>query len=341
MTRLSVLLSAYACTPGAGSESGKGWNVALAVAEHHDVWVLTRSSNRAAIEAALAAAPVANLRFAYFDLPRWSRWWKRGGRGISTYYYLWQLGSRAAARRLHGEVGFDLAHHVTFARYWAPSGVASLGVPFVWGPVGGGESAPAAFRSRLGARGRALEWLRDAARWAGEHDPLVRGTARKSRVALGTTEASAARMRAIGAREVQARPAVALALEEIERLQRPRGGPERRRPLRQRRPDARMEGVRPGARGVRGGGPPRRGVLAGGRRARVARAWRRWPTRGASATASASWERCRGTGRWTSSRTRRRSCIPACTIPAASCASKRWPRGRRSCAWTWAAQGRW
>jgi glycosyltransferase involved in cell wall biosynthesis len=219
--RRSVLLSAYACRPGAGSEPAIGWNVALEVAKHHDVWVLTRASHRSAIEATLATAPVAHLRFVYYDLPTWARWWKRGGRGVTAYAYLWQLGIQGVARRLQQEVGFDVAHHVTFARYWAPSGVASLGIPFVWGPVGGGESAQTAFRSRSGARGRGFEGLRDVARWAGERDPLVRRTAQQSRVALATTDATAARMRALGAHDVRTRPAVALSLEELERQQRP------------------------------------------------------------------------------------------------------------------------
>ena len=95
--------------------------MARAVANHHDVWVLTRANNRAAIEAELARDPVPNLHFVYFDLPRWTRWWKRGQRGVHLYYYLWQVGAFYVARRIHRKIKIDLVHHVTFVSYWKPS----------------------------------------------------------------------------------------------------------------------------------------------------------------------------------------------------------------------------
>ena len=55
--RLRVLLSAYACEPGKGSEPGVGWNWVKQLARHEDVWVLTRSNNRGAIEQALRSEP--------------------------------------------------------------------------------------------------------------------------------------------------------------------------------------------------------------------------------------------------------------------------------------------
>ena len=39
--RLRVLLSAYACEPGKGSEAGNGWNWARELSRYEDVWVLT------------------------------------------------------------------------------------------------------------------------------------------------------------------------------------------------------------------------------------------------------------------------------------------------------------
>ncbi|HLE82176.1 MAG TPA: glycosyltransferase family 1 protein, partial [Dehalococcoidia bacterium] len=46
MKRWKVLISAYACEPGKGSEPNVGWNVAREMARQHDVWVLTRANNR-------------------------------------------------------------------------------------------------------------------------------------------------------------------------------------------------------------------------------------------------------------------------------------------------------
>ena len=33
-----------------------------------------------------------NIRFLYYDLPFWMRFWKKGNRGAMLYYVLWQYG---------------------------------------------------------------------------------------------------------------------------------------------------------------------------------------------------------------------------------------------------------
>ena len=161
--------------------------------------------------------PVPGLRFVYFDLPKWLRFWKRGNRGVHLYYYLWQLGARSVARGIHETVRFDLVHHVTFARYWTPS-FLSAELPFVWGPVGGGESAPKQFWTDFGMAGCLTEAVRELARWLGEHDPFVRRTARDSTIAFAATEATAVRLRSIGARRVEVISQLGLSQSEIDRL---------------------------------------------------------------------------------------------------------------------------
>lgn len=218
MRRLNVLLSAFACAPANGSELGVGWNTARELANHHQVWVLTQGIHRRAIEAELARNPVPNLHFEYYDLPHWASWWHRGRLSKQPYYYLWQFGAYRVARRLHREVGIDVAHHVTFVVYWKPSLMALLPVPFIWGPVGGGESAPRAFRADFTLRGMVYEAARDLARWVGERDPFVRLTARRSAVALATTEDTAVRFRGLGARQIRVFSQVGLNQEEMDHL---------------------------------------------------------------------------------------------------------------------------
>jgi len=215
---LKVVISAYACEPDKGSEPGVGWNVAREMAKQHDVWVLTRANNRPAIEAELARNPVPSLRFAYYDLPGWARWWKRGGRGVQLYYYLWQLGVYRVAQRLHQEVGFDLGHHVTFGKYWSPSLIFLLDVPFVWGSVGGGEDIPVVFRKKLTLTQWWFESKRDIARWLGEHDPLVRSTARHSAIALATTAETGKRLERLGCKAISIEPQVAMTTDQFQQL---------------------------------------------------------------------------------------------------------------------------
>jgi glycosyltransferase involved in cell wall biosynthesis len=185
---LRILLSAYACEPGKGSEPGIGWNWATRLAAAgNDVWVLTRANNRAAIEAALAPAPPANLHFVYYDLPAWARGWKRGARGVRLYYTLWQWGAYRVARRLARARRFDLVHHLTFGVFRHPSFMGRLGVPFVLGPVGGGEAAPRALRRGYPLRGRVIDLLRDAANWVVRIDPIMASVFRRASLTLCKT----------------------------------------------------------------------------------------------------------------------------------------------------------
>jgi glycosyltransferase involved in cell wall biosynthesis len=162
---MKVLLSAYACEPGRGSEPGAGWAWACAAAQGNDVWVLTHTTNRVSIEAALAADPelAGRLHPVYLRNERWARPLRGTGRTRMLYYVIWQLLScPRAARRLHREIGFDVAHHLTYASDWLPAGVSRLdGVPFVWGPVGGSSTrrTPALW-PRLGLTTLASELIR-------------------------------------------------------------------------------------------------------------------------------------------------------------------------------------
>ena len=81
-----IFVSAYACEPGLGSEIGVGWHWVLEMSKHFELWVLTRESNRGTIEPWIAAHPeFAGIHFLYFDLPKWSRFWKKGLRGVRTH----------------------------------------------------------------------------------------------------------------------------------------------------------------------------------------------------------------------------------------------------------------
>ncbi|MBE9041108.1 glycosyltransferase family 4 protein [Oscillatoriales cyanobacterium LEGE 11467] len=217
---MKVLLSAYACQPGEGSEPSVGWNTVVEAAKSHDVWVLTRRNNQSAIETELARNPIANLHFVYLDVFNWTRRWKPGevGKTVRIHYYLWQVRAYFAARSLHRQIGFDLMHHVTYVQYSDPSFLALFPVPFIWGPVGGGESAPKSFRSTFDKRAQRYETLRDISRWVGEADPFVRLTAKRSAIALATTQDTAERLHALNAPRVKVVGQCGLSRAEIETL---------------------------------------------------------------------------------------------------------------------------
>jgi glycosyltransferase involved in cell wall biosynthesis len=219
---MKILLSAYHCEPDKGSELAVGWNWALQLAKFHDVVVFTETGWREAIEKSLARNPIPRLTFTYVELPAWALFWEKGRLGFEGHYYLWQVLAYFVGRRMHRKTGFDIVHHVTLGRYWMPSLLSLLPVPFIWGPVGGGESAPASFRSSFSLRGKVFELLRDFARKLGEFDPFVRATARRAVVALATTEETAVRLRMLGIRRVVVHPQFGMTLDErrfFERLE--------------------------------------------------------------------------------------------------------------------------
>ena len=178
---MRVLLSAYACEPEKGSEPGVGWHWTIELARlGHEVDVITRSNNRDSIEKALADIPITGLHFHYYDLPSWGNWWKQGNRGIQLYYRLWQHGAYHVAKRLAYNVQFDLVHSLTFGNFRQPSFMCRLGLPFVIGPVGGGEVTPALLRGSYPAIPAFKEMLREISIKLAFLDPAVRAMYRQA-----------------------------------------------------------------------------------------------------------------------------------------------------------------
>src|SRR5260221_1236967 len=175
-TALKVLLSAFACEPNSGSENAVGWNWALRLAEAgHDVTALTRASSRKAVARELAQLPTkARLRFVYQDVPAMLRSENRGA--LHLHHLLWQWTAAHFAGRLHETEKFERVHHVTYAGVRAPSFMGRLGIPFIFGPVGGGERAPWRLRSGYGLVTAALEMARDAANLIVRLSPMMRST---------------------------------------------------------------------------------------------------------------------------------------------------------------------
>jgi glycosyltransferase involved in cell wall biosynthesis len=176
---LRVLISAYGCAPHLGSEAAVGWNWAQAAARDHDVWVLTWERHRDSIEREIAERPIPNLHVAYYDLPWFLRHLPASERQL---YLLWELLCLTAGRRLQREIGFDVVHHLTYNTVEVPGLFWLLGVPFVWGPVGGGQVPPPSLRAYFrhlwpvevvrGLRKRLL-WLNPMVRMASSRAAVI------------------------------------------------------------------------------------------------------------------------------------------------------------------------
>lgn len=209
--RPRVLISAYACGPGDESEANAGWAFTEAAAAEHDVWLVTRERFRVSIDEALSARPqlAAHLVVTYLELSSTLMARKRRGADVYWYYILWQrkLGHLAAA--MHAELGFDVAHHVSFAVDWLPCGLRGLAdrVPLVWGPVGGATYAPLRLARWFNVRALASDVGRAIATRAARRvfgDPV----ARRARIVVAQNDDVAHRFRR--ARRVVVEPNSAL-----------------------------------------------------------------------------------------------------------------------------------
>lgn len=184
---MKVLLSAYACEPGKGSEPEVGLRAMLAAATRHDVWVLTRENNIGPLETFLRGDPLRErITLIGIDRDGLARKQKKrlGTVGIQWYYRAWQELASREAERLDRQIGFDVVHHSTFASFWAPIGVASLDRPLVIGPVGGGVAPPLALASELGAVGLLTDGARLTYRSVVSWRPRVEAALRRARVVL-------------------------------------------------------------------------------------------------------------------------------------------------------------
>ena len=159
---LRVLLSAYACEPGKGSEPGTGWNLALALARSFDVTVLTRSNNRETIEQALKTESSPKPSFIYYDLPPIARFLKKKSiLSTQAYYALWQRCLNRKILKTHDLDVFDVFHHITFNSFEViPCIMNSFPGIKVWGPIGGGQTAHLPLTGTLTLKGRIKERLR-------------------------------------------------------------------------------------------------------------------------------------------------------------------------------------
>lgn len=177
---MKVLVSAIACSPLRGSEGAVGWTVVNALARRHEVWVMTHEESRPEIESWQEKhflPPLLHIEYLgkigqYSNNPMVNRFqcWRTN--------YAWHSKVLEFARHLHGKFHFDLVHHVTCATWRVASPFWELGIPVVWGPLGGGERFPIGFAGILSKQAMLFEALRGVSNHLSALSPAIRRSAR-------------------------------------------------------------------------------------------------------------------------------------------------------------------
>jgi glycosyltransferase involved in cell wall biosynthesis len=197
---MKILLSAYECEPNRGREQGRGWNCALELAKlGHEVWVLTPSKNKEVVAPELERQALANLKFVYIDDSDLIRRYLTNKTGTILRYFLWQWKAYDIAKALDKVHDFAVVHHVTMGSLTGGSLLWKLGKPFVFGPAGGGQIAPAQFKSYFYDA-----WWTEACRSFIVNrliplNPLTRSTFRHTKLVLAANRDTIALAHRIGA----------------------------------------------------------------------------------------------------------------------------------------------
>ena len=165
---LSVLINAYACSPGMGSEPGMAWNWCVNLARHCELHIVTEGEFRGRIEAALPALPQGrNMHFYYNPVAERVRrmCWNQGDWRFYGHYREWQKKTYRIAREICSRERIDILHQLNMIGFREPGYLWKLsretGKPFVWGPVDAKDKFPLAYAKGAGLKTELFLWLKN------------------------------------------------------------------------------------------------------------------------------------------------------------------------------------
>ena len=179
---------------------------------------MTHIENRQGIERYLQRQGLSNPSFTYFGTGGTYHPNRLIARGQSWFRYIkWTRASARHARSLLSTQSFDLIHHVTYSTYRVASPLWALGVPFVLGPVGGGETLPWIAASSMCSGQRILERIRLLSDTAARFSRGIRRTIQNASVLIASNQATARTLRSIGGNKLKIRvlPVVFFTDEQI------------------------------------------------------------------------------------------------------------------------------
>jgi glycosyltransferase involved in cell wall biosynthesis len=165
MRRLKILAIAYACNPASGSESGVGWGWVSAIAKDHDVTVITADYNSDDLTQFMrnrVGRERNNPHFLYVKNRPWhyrpSRTWLAIEDSIAKpimnlAYHDWLRHAFTLAQNEIVKSSYDIVHLITYVGWRFPGRFYGLGIPFVWGPIGGMKNTPWRLLPILGFKG--------------------------------------------------------------------------------------------------------------------------------------------------------------------------------------------
>ena len=149
---IKILISAYACSPGMGSEPGMAWNWVSNLAKFCELYIITEGEFREKIEEVVPTLEQGkNMHFYYNPVSEDIRkmCWNQGDWRFYKYYREWQWKTYLMAKEICSSEHIDVLHQLNMIGFREPGYLWKLskenGVPFVWGPVDAKDKFPVAY----------------------------------------------------------------------------------------------------------------------------------------------------------------------------------------------------
>lgn len=156
---MKILINAYACSPGMGSEPGMAWNWVVNLAKFCELYIITEGEFREKIDAVVPTLEQGgNMHFYYNPVSDEIRkmCWNQGDWRFYKYYRQWQWKTYLIAKDICEKERIDVLHQLNMIGFREPGYLWKLskenGVPFVWGPIGGLKQFPTAYLKGAGLK---------------------------------------------------------------------------------------------------------------------------------------------------------------------------------------------
>ena len=156
---MKILINAYACSPGMGSEPGMAWNWVVNLAKFCELYIITEGEFREKIDAVVPTLEQGgNMHFYYNPVSDEIRkmCWNQGDWRFYKYYRQWQWKTYLMAKDICEKEKIDVLHQLNMIGFREPGYLWKLskenGVPFVWGPIGGLKQFPTAYLKGSGLK---------------------------------------------------------------------------------------------------------------------------------------------------------------------------------------------
>lgn len=208
-----VLINAYACCPGMGSEQGMAWNFITNIAKCCEVFVITEAEYQLQIEEYLQCekrkeeteiwhrmhfyfVPIGDTEEESENIRKMC--WNQGDWRFYRYYSRWQEKILPIAETVITENAIDIMHQLNMVGFREPGMLYKINerrekigekhIPLIWGPSAGFGSIPFAFMTGGGVKFTAfyllknflnkvqLRWHPRVRRMVKESDALIAAT---------------------------------------------------------------------------------------------------------------------------------------------------------------------